>query len=171
MPGKPDESEMVDRIESDDPDLHMPPKKSGKQLTADQVANPRCWVEQGGQWSTHWAFEAPRKPALPPVKNTDRVINEIDRFVLTRLEDEGLSPSPPAARTTLIRRVTLDLTGLPPTLREIDAFLADSSKEAYEKVVDRLLNKINATYCSKDSIDVAISNVPFGNYPIFDPHL
>ena len=82
----------------------------------------------------------PEKPTLPPVENADRVINEIDRFILARLKDEGLSPSPPAARTTLIRRVTLDLTGLPPTLREVDAFLADSSKEAYEKVVDRLLD-------------------------------
>ena len=140
VPGKPDESELVVRIESDDPDLHMPPKKSGKQLTPDQVAILRRWVEQGGTWSTHWAFEAPRKPALPSVKNAGWVINEIDRFILARLEAEGLSPSPPAAKTTLIRRVTLDLTGLPPTLREVDAFLADSSQEAYEKVVDRLLD-------------------------------
>ncbi len=118
----------------------MPPKKSGKQLTADQVAVLRRWVEQGATWSTHWAFEVPRKPALPAVKNTGWPINEIDRFILARLEAEGLSPSPMAAKTTLIRRVTLDLTGLPPTLREVDAFLADSSQEAYEKVVDRLLD-------------------------------
>ncbi len=140
VPGKPGESELVVRIESDDPDLHMPPKKSGKKLTGDQVAILRRWVEQGGAWSTHWAFETPQKPSLPTVKNAGWVGNEIDRFILARLEAEGLSPSPPAARTTLIRRVTLDLTGLPPTLREVDAFLADSSKEAYEKVVDRLLD-------------------------------
>ena len=140
VPGKPDESELIFRIESDDPELHMPPKKSGKQLTADQVAVLRRWVEQGATWSTHWAFEPPRKPALPAVKNAGWPINEIDRFILARLEAEGLSPSPEAGKTTLIRRVTLDLTGLPPTLREVDAFLADSSQEAYEKVVDRLLD-------------------------------
>jgi Protein of unknown function (DUF1553)/Protein of unknown function (DUF1549)/Planctomycete cytochrome C len=140
VPGKPEESELIDRIESDDPDLHMPPKKSGKPLTADQVANLRRWVEQGGAWSTHWSFETPRKPALPSVKNAGWAVNEIDRFILARLEAEGLSPSPAAAKTTLIRRVTLDLTGLPPTVREVDAFLADSSQEAFDKVVDRLLD-------------------------------
>ena len=130
-PRKPDDSELVVRVESDDADLHMPPKKSGKHLTPDQVAILRRWVEQGSTWSTHWAFEAPRKPALPSVKNAGCVINEIDRFILARLEAEGLSPSPPAAKTTLIRRVTLDLTGLPPTLREVDAFLADSSQGGF----------------------------------------
>jgi hypothetical protein len=139
-PCKPDESELIARIESNDPDLHMPPKKSGKQLTADQVAILRHWVEQGSTWSTHWAFDVPRKPALPAVKNASLAVNEIDRFILGRLESEGLSAAPPAASTTLIRRVTLDLTGLPPTAQEVDAFLADSSKEAYEKVVDRLLD-------------------------------
>ena len=139
-PGKPDESDLVFRIESDDPELHMPPKKSGKQLTADQVAMLRRWVEQGGTWSTHWAFDTPQKPALPSPKNVGWAINEIDRFILARLEAEGLSPSPMASKTTLIRRVTLDLTGLPPTLREVDAFLADSSEKAYETVINRLLD-------------------------------
>ena len=96
VPGKPEESELIDRIESDDPDLHMPPKKSGKQLTADQVAMLRRWIEQGATWSTHWAFEAPRKPAMPSIKNAGWAINEIDRFILARLEAEGLSPSPMA---------------------------------------------------------------------------
>jgi hypothetical protein len=137
--GKPDESDVVFRIESDDPDLHMPPKKSGKHLTADQIAVLRRWIEQGASWSTHWSFEPPKKPALPVVKNAGWPINEIDRFILARIEAEGLSPSPMASKTTLIRRVTLDLTGLPPTPREVDAFLADSSGEAYQKVVDRLL--------------------------------
>jgi hypothetical protein len=139
VPGKPDESDLVFRIESDDPDLHMPPKKSGKQLTADQVALLRRWVEQGASWSTHWSFEPPQKSALPSVKNTGWPINEIDRFILVRLEGEGLSPAPMASKTTLIRRATLDLTGLPPTLAEVNAFLADSTGEAYERVVDRLL--------------------------------
>ena len=117
----------------------MPPKKSGKQLTTDQVAVLRRWVEQGATWSAHWAFEPPRKPALPAVKERDWPINEIDRFILARLEAEGLSPESEADKTTLIRRVTLDLTGLPPTLEEVDAFLADRSRGAYERVVDRLL--------------------------------
>jgi Protein of unknown function (DUF1553)/Protein of unknown function (DUF1549)/Planctomycete cytochrome C len=139
-PGKPDESDLIFRIESDDPELHMPPKKSGKQLTADQVGLLRRWIEQGGTWSTHWSFETPKRPALPSLKNAGWAVNEIDRFILARLEAERLAPSPLAGKTTLIRRVTLDLTGLPPTLREVDAFLADSSGEAYENVVDRLLD-------------------------------
>ncbi len=139
VPGKPDESDLIDRIENDDPALRMPPIKSGKQLTAAQIAVLRRWVEQGAPTSTHWAFDVPGKPALPAVKKVDWPITEIDRFILARLEAEGLSPAPEAERTTLIRRVTLDLTGLPPTLDEVDAFLADSSGGAYEKVVDRLL--------------------------------
>jgi hypothetical protein len=137
--GKPDESDLVDRIETDDPELRMPPRKSGKQLTSAQIAVLRRWVEQGAPISTHWAFDSPRKPAVPAVKNAGWPITEIDRFVLARLEAEGLTPAPEADKTTLIRRATLDLTGLPPTLPEVDAFLADSSSGAYEKVVDRLL--------------------------------
>jgi hypothetical protein len=140
VPGKPDDSELILRIESDVSDLRMPPKKSGKQLSADQAAVLRRWIEQGAPWSTHWAFDPPKKPALPAVKNTGWPSNEIDRFILARLEAEGLSASPMAAKTTLIRRVTLDLTGLPPTIQEVDAFLADPSREAYEKLVDRLLD-------------------------------
>ena len=140
VPGKPDESDLIDRIENDDPELRMPPKKSGKQLTAEQVAVLRRWVEQGATWTAHWSFEPPRKPALPAVKNLAWPITEVDRFILARLESEGLSPAPEADKTTLIRRVSLDLTGLPPTLGEVDAFLADPSRGAYEKVVDRLLD-------------------------------
>ena len=138
--GKPEESDLVFRIESDDPDLRMPPQKSGKQLTADQVGLLRRWIEQGASWSTHWSFETPKKPLLPSPINTAWAANEIDRFILARLEAEGLSPSRVASKTTLIRRVTLDLTGLPPTLREVDSFLDDPSHKAYEKVVDRLLD-------------------------------
>ncbi len=140
VPGKPDESDLIDRVENDDPELLMPPKKSGKQLTAEQVAVLRRWVEQGATWTAHWAFEPPRKPALPAVKNRDWPITEVDRFILARLEAEGLSPAAEADKTTLIRRVSLDLTGLPPTLGEVDAFLADPSRGAYERVVDRLLD-------------------------------
>jgi hypothetical protein len=140
VPGKPEESDLIDRVENDDPELLMPPKKSGKRLTAEQVAVLRRWVEQGATWSAHWAFEPPRKPALPTVKKTAWPITEVDRFILARLESEGLSPLPEADKTTLIRRVSLDLTGLPPSLGEVDAFLADPSQGAYEKVVDRLLD-------------------------------
>ena len=139
VPGKLEESELIDRINNEDPELRMPPAKSGKKLTAAQIAVLRRWVEQGAKTSTHWAFEPPVKPAAPSVKNESWPGNTIDRFILARLEAEGLSPAPEAAKTTLIRRVTLDLTGLPPTLEQVDAFLADRSPEAYEKVVDGLL--------------------------------
>jgi mono/diheme cytochrome c family protein len=139
VPGKPDESDLIDRVENDDPELRMPPKKSGKQLTAAQIAMLRRWVEQGAPTTAHWAFEVPKKPPLPAVKKVAWPITEIDRFILARLDAEGLTPAPEAEKTTLIRRVTLDLIGLPPTLEEVDAFLADSSRGAYEKVVDRLL--------------------------------
>jgi hypothetical protein len=138
-PGDPDESDLILRIESDDADLQMPPKKSGKSLAAEQVAVLRRWIEQGARWSTHWSFEPPRKPALPLVKNTAWPAADVDRFILAGLDSEGLAPSPEADKTTLIRRVTLDLTGLPPTLKEVDTFLADSAPSAYEKLVDRLL--------------------------------
>ena len=140
MPGKPDESDLIFRLESDDPELQMPPRKSGKKLTAQQIDLLRRWVEEGAAWTTHWAFEPPRKTDLPPVKNTAWPRNPIDRFILARLEAEGLEPAAEAEPTTLIRRVYLDLTGLPPTPSEVDAFLADRSGDAYEKVVDRLLD-------------------------------
>jgi mono/diheme cytochrome c family protein len=140
VPGKPDESELIARIESKDPDQQMPPKSSGKQLTPEQIATLLRWVEQGATWTKHWAFKPPVKPAPPVVKDASWSINAIDRFILDRLEDEGLRPEPEASKTTLIRRVTLDLTGLPPTPEEVDAFLADPSERAYERVVDRLLD-------------------------------
>ncbi|MFQ5733849.1 MAG: DUF1553 domain-containing protein, partial [Planctomycetaceae bacterium] len=120
-------------------DTHMPPRDSGKTISPRQVALIKRWIEQGAKWEAHWAFIPPRRPAIPRVKNRTRVRNPIDAFVLSRLEREGLRFSPQAAKTALIRRVTLDLTGLPPTLKEIDAFLADKSPRAYERVVDRLL--------------------------------
>ncbi len=140
VPKRPDESELIFRIESDDADLRMPPRKGGKPLSAEQISLVSRWIEEGAAWSSHWSFEPPRRPALPPVKNGAWCSGEIDRFILARMESEGLSPSPEVDRTTLNRRVTLDLTGLPPRLGDVDAFLADSSREAYEKVVDRLLD-------------------------------
>ncbi len=140
VPGKPDESELVARIESDELDRRMPPQKGGKPLTKDQIAVLKRWVLEGAVWSSHWAFEPPTKPPLPAVKDTRWPVTEIDRFILARLESEGLAPAPEAAKTTLIRRATLDLTGLPPTVKEVDAFLADPSSRAYERVIDRLLD-------------------------------
>lgn len=133
------QSELFERITSDDPDEHMPPVDSGKSLSPQQIELIRRWIEQGGKYEGHWSFIAPTRPRLPPVKNRDWVRNPIDTFVLAKLEMAGLQPSPAADRETLIRRVTLDLTGLPPTPAEIDEFLNDSSPQAYEKVVDRLL--------------------------------
>jgi hypothetical protein len=140
VPGKPDESELIFRLETDDPELKMPPKKFGKQLTAPQIEALRRWVEQGAAWTTHWAFEPPRKTDPPPIKNKAWERNPIDRFILARLESEGLRPSPEADHITEVRRVYFDLTGLPPTPQEVDAFLAAPSDKAYEKLVDRLLD-------------------------------
>ena len=137
--GKSADSELVRRITSADPDQVMPPPSANKKLTPRQVEVLKRWIDDGARWGKHWAFETPRRPALPEVKDRAWPRNPIDHFVLARLEAEGLRPSPEAARTTLLRRVTLDLTGLPPTPAEIDAFLADGRADAYEKVVDRLL--------------------------------
>ena len=132
-------SAIVERISTSDEDDHMPPAKTGKTLTGAQIDLIKRWVEQGAQWKEHWAFVPPVRPALPKVKDEKWCRNSIDRFILARLEAEGLKPSPEADKATILRRVTFDLTGLPPTLAEIDAFLADESPNAYEKVVDRLL--------------------------------
>ena len=138
-PGDLAKSELVRRIGSADPDEQMPPPDSGRSLTAKQRDLIRKWVKQGAEWKQHWAFVAPKRPALPMLKNKKWPHKAIDWFILARLEREGILPSPDAGKRTLIRRVTLDLTGLPPTPEEVDAFLADESAKAFEKVVDRLL--------------------------------
>ena len=138
-PGHSDQSELVRRILSSDSDRVMPPPESKRKLTSQQIQLLRSWIDQGAPWGTHWAYTKPRQVPLPEVKNVTWPRNEIDRFVLARLEVENVPPSRQAARETLIRRVTLDLTGLPPTLAEIDRFLSDTSELAYEKLVDRLL--------------------------------
>jgi mono/diheme cytochrome c family protein len=135
VPGKPEESTLIDRISSDDPDEIMPPPKSEKRLTPAQIELLRRWVASGAEYKGHWAFERPSKPGLPPAPAT----NEIDRFVRARLAEKGLTPSPRADRSTLIRRLSFDLIGLPPTPAEVKAFVEDQSPNAYEKVVDRLL--------------------------------
>ncbi len=138
-PGKADQSELVTRIFSTDPDEMMPPPKSHKRLTDAQKDLLKRWIAAGAEYQPHWSFIAPKRPALPVVKQADWVRNPIDHFILARLDRENLKPSPEASRKTLIRRVTLDVTGLPPTPAEVDDFLADASPHAYEKVVDRLL--------------------------------
>jgi hypothetical protein len=137
--GDPAKSSLVQRLVTADPDELMPPPKHGKPLTAAQIDLLQRWVKEGAQWQQHWSFIPPQRPPLPAVKDRRWPKNELDHFVLARLEKEGLKPNPEADRVTLLRRVTLDLTGLPPTIEEVDAFLADKSAGAYERAVDRLL--------------------------------
>ncbi|HEX5245463.1 MAG TPA: DUF1549 domain-containing protein, partial [Tepidisphaeraceae bacterium] len=151
VPGRVDRSEVIKRITSSDPDEHMPPPKSGKKLSAKQIETIRQWIAQGAKYEKHWAFIPPTRPELPAVSDAKWCRNPIDRFVLARLDSEGLKPSPEADRATLIRRLYFDLTGLPPTLKEIDTFLNDKSPDAYEKVVDRLL--ANPHYGERMALD------------------
>ncbi|MDB5340572.1 MAG: Protein of unknown function (DUF1553)/Protein of unknown function (DUF1549)/Planctomycete, partial [Planctomycetaceae bacterium] len=140
VPGKSADSELVARITSTDPEEVMPPKSANRDLSPQQIELLKRWIDQGAKWGTHWAFIAPQRPALPDVKQANWVRNGIDRFILKKLELQGLEPAAQASKATLIRRLTFDLTGLPPTLAEIDAFLADETPQAYERVVDRLLD-------------------------------
>ncbi|MCC7377056.1 MAG: DUF1553 domain-containing protein [Verrucomicrobiales bacterium] len=137
----PDASELLRRLTTTDPDDVMPPPESKlPALSTEEIDRMRRWIAGGAEYQEHWAFLPLRTPAVPEPRNQRAAArNDLDRFVLARLENEGLSPQPEASRETLIRRVTLDLTGLPPTTAEIDDFLADTSPNAYEKVVDRLL--------------------------------
>ncbi len=139
-PGDPGHSRLYQRISAEKPATRMPPPASGLSLTKEQIALIGKWIEQGAEWRPHWSFIAPRRPETPIVSRPDWVRNPIDAFILARLEREGLKPSPEAAKTTLIRRVSLDLTGLPPTPAEVHSFVADKSSDAYEKLVDRLLH-------------------------------
>ena len=139
VPGDPAQSELVRRITHRDEARRMPPVDSPHRLTEQEISLLTEWIRQGAKWEAHWAFIRPERPALPEVQNRSWIQNGIDHFVLARLEEAGLKPSPEANRATLLRRVSFDLTGLPPTPAELDAFLADSAPNAYEKVVDRLL--------------------------------
>ena len=139
VPGHPDDSELIARITSTDPDLVMPPPHAKIVLTDRERQILTDWIAAGAEYRPHWAFVKPVRPDPPTVNHAAWPKNEIDRFVLARLEQEGLAPSPEADRATLCRRVYLDLVGLPPTTAELDAFLADTSPDAYEQLVDRLL--------------------------------
>ncbi|MCA9171695.1 MAG: DUF1549 domain-containing protein, partial [Planctomycetales bacterium] len=132
-------SELLSRINSDDPELLMPPPSSNRQLRPEQKELLKRWIAAGAQYDTHWAYVVPRKAPLPDVKHSGWIRNPIDQFVLAKLESLGLSPSPAADRATLIKRLSVDLTGLPPTPDEVDAFISDTSDGAYERLVDRLL--------------------------------
>jgi len=149
--GKPDQSEVYRRLITLDPDDQMPPAEFGKPLNAGQVEILKRWIAEGAEFRGHWAFERPERPTLPSVTQSSWPRNGIDFFVLSRLEEKGLKPQPPADKSTLARRLSLDLTGLPPTPEEIDVFLADSAPDAYEKVVDRLLN--SARYGERMAVD------------------
>jgi len=139
VPGKSGESELYLRIASTDANEKMPPPDSGKVLTPQQIELIKRWIDEGATMRGHWSLIAPVRPQPPVVKNEMAVRNSIDRFVLARLDQEGLVPAAEADRATLIRRVTYDLTGLPPTPADVDAFLADTAADAYERLVDRLL--------------------------------
>lgn len=133
------QSKLIQRVTAKDPYKLMPPAYSGHKLSDKQIDLLRRWVEEGAKWETHWAYLAPQRTEPPQVNTPLWPRNPIDNFILARLEREGLKPSPEADKATLLRRLTFDLTGLPPTLAELDSFLADPSPQAYEKRVDKLL--------------------------------
>jgi hypothetical protein len=139
VPGDPGASTILERIHSTDPDVLMPPPDSNRRLTADQKSLLERWIKEGAGYTQHWAFTPPARPAAPEVKQADWPRNDVDCFVLAKIEAGGLKPAPEADRTTLIRRVHADLVGLPPTPEEVDAFVADPDPQAYDKLVDRLL--------------------------------
>jgi len=147
-PGKASESSLYKRVAGIGDQARMP--MGGKPLEPAQIGLIQAWIDQGADWpegagtevaevKKHWAFIPPKRPSLPTVGNPKWPVNPIDTFVLARLQKEGLSPSPEGDRVTLLRRLSLDLTGLPPTIEEVDAFLKDHSEDAYQKQVERLL--------------------------------
>ncbi len=137
-PGQPQASELFARVTSTDESARMPPAEAGKPLSAEQIETLRRWIAEGANWEEHWAYARPAR-AEPPAVDDAWARNEIDRFVLARLRQENLQPAPEAERATLIRRLSLDLTGLPPSPEDVQAFLADNSPEAYANLVERLL--------------------------------
>ena len=139
FPGKPEASELVSRINHPDSDERMPPPESNKQLSLKQKTLLSQWIREGARWAEHWSFVPPTRPRLPAIDRNDWAENEIDHFVLAQLEQKKLPPSPRASKETQIRRLSLDLTGLPPTIPEIDAFLNDTRPDAYDRLVERLL--------------------------------
>ncbi|MBI1349034.1 DUF1553 domain-containing protein [bacterium] len=139
--GDPAASELMARITTDDPDLLMPPRDTGKKLTPAEIARLKTWIAQGAPYAKHWSYEAPQRAALPTVDDPLWNQHPIDRFLRARLQQEGLTPQPEADRVTLARRLALDLTGLPPTIAEVEAFARDTSTDAYDRYVDQLMQK------------------------------
>ncbi|QDT29709.1 Planctomycete cytochrome C [Gimesia panareensis] len=139
VPGKPEQSLIYQRLTTDDESLRMPPVDSGKKLSKADIEKIRQWIAAGAPWASHWAFQTPVKPAVPQVRQQSLVQNPIDAFVLEKLEQQQLTFSEPADRTTRLRRLSLDLIGLPPTIEEVDQFVNDPSPEAWQKQVARLL--------------------------------
>ncbi len=139
VPGSSATSRLYQKIGSKNDAFRMPPPWSGRSLTPKQIELFRQWIDQGAKWQSHWAFDPPKRPATPEVKDKTWPKNPIDNFTLARLEAEGLKPSTEADKATLLRRVSLHLTGLPATPAEVDSFVADKSPDAYEKRVDHLL--------------------------------
>ena len=140
VPGKPEESLLLQRVITKDPHEAMPPPYAKKPaLTEEQIATLTEWIRQGAEYEPHWAFVAPVKPPVPEVKDKAWPRTPIDNFILAKLESKGIKPSPEPDKETLVRRVHMDLLGLPPTPEEIDAYLADTSDKAYENMVDRAL--------------------------------
>jgi len=155
-PNQATQSELVRRIFSEDRDEVMPPRKSHRSLSLRQKERLRDWIDQGAPYAEHWSFLPPKPAALPAVQRPDWPRNPLDFFTLARMEAEGMSPAEEAAKSTLIRRVTLDLTGLPATISEVRDFLADSSDQAYERVVDRLMaTRDYAERRAQDWLDLA----------------
>lgn len=140
VPGNAAKSELIRRVSSHDADIRMPPADGAKRLTDQQIATLTAWINQGAEYETHWSFLSPKKVAAPDVAPSTWPKNDIDRFVLARLQKEGLKPMPPASRETLVRRVAFDLTGLPPTIQQVEAFVNDGSEEAYQRLVSELID-------------------------------
>ena len=139
VPGKPEASALIERVTTADAGAAMPPRKTGKKVSAHEIALLTRWVKEGGKYSRHWSHVKPARPALPEVRDRAWVKTPVDRFILARLEAGGMGPSPEADRYTLIRRLSLDLTGLPPSPQEVEAFVNDTAPDAYDRLVDRLL--------------------------------
>ncbi|MFD0797471.1 PSD1 and planctomycete cytochrome C domain-containing protein [Maribacter chungangensis] len=156
VPNKPEKSELVKRLHTEDPNLVMPPPESNLILTEREKAILEKWIEQGAEYKDHWAFIPPVKPEVPEVKEADWGVNEIDIFVLDKIQKNGLMPSPVASKEKLLRRVSFDLTGLPPTPEQIEAFVSDTSEEAYERMIDTLLaSKDYAEHMASEWMDIS----------------
>ncbi|MFN0055582.1 MAG: PSD1 and planctomycete cytochrome C domain-containing protein [Planctomycetales bacterium] len=139
VPGQPESSELLQRLTAADDSVRMPPPEAGKPLSTGEISLLRRWIEEGAEYQPHWSFLSPRRPAVPEVRDPHWSRNDIDRFLLSRLEQIGVAPAPPAEKVTLVRRVTFDLTGLPPTPAQVEAFVNDPDPAAFDHFVDRLL--------------------------------